>query len=170
MNQPLYFEHLHIGDRWVSQSRTITEADVVLFAGLTGDYDPLHVDHHFALQTPYRKPIAHGLLGLSWLAGLSSHYPRACTMAFVSILNWEFRKPLFIGDTVHVVTQVVAKQPHGRRNGMVTWHRELINQDGAVTQAGKFETLVALEHTAQRHANIPPPHTHHSTTADVEID
>ena len=173
MSGLLYFEHLQIGDRWISPARTVTESDVVLFAGLTGDYDPLHVDHQFALQSPYRKPIAHGLLGISWVAGLSSHYPRVCTLAFVSITNWQFRLPLYIGDTVHAVTQVMEKQPHGRRCGQITWQRELVNQDGAAVQAGSFETLVALEQAARRRSvdAIPAPHARRSTTADApEMD
>lgn len=172
MNGLLYFENLQIGDRWVSPARTVTETDVVLFAGLTGDYDPLHVDHQFALQTPYRRPIAHGLLGLSWLAGLSSNHPRVSTLAFISIVKWEFRLPLFIGDTVHAITQVVEKQPHGRRCGQVTWYRELVNQDAAIVQMGTFETLVALEQAVRRRAeSVPPPHSRRSAKADApEID
>ena len=144
MHGALFFEDLHLGDRWVTQGRTITETDVVNFAGLTGDYDPLHVDHAHARQTPFRQPIAHGLLGLSLLAGLGSQCPRVQTVAFVAIRNWEFHKPLFFGDTVHAVNEILEKQPSGRRRGKVLWKRQLINQDGAVVQEGIFETLVAL--------------------------
>ena len=83
MSEPLYFENIAVGETWTSLGRTITEADVVNFAGMTGDYDPLHVDHEFARQTPFGKPIAHGLLGLSLVAGLSSHFPCVKTIAFM---------------------------------------------------------------------------------------
>lgn len=75
MTEPLHFGDLAVGDHWTSFGRTVTETDVVNFAGMTGDYDPLHVDHEFARQTPFGKPIAHGLLGLSLVAGLASQCP-----------------------------------------------------------------------------------------------
>ena len=143
MQHPLHFDDLQVGDRWQSQGRTITEADIVNFASMTGDFDPLHVDHEFAAQTPFRKPIAHGLLGLAWLAGLSSKCPFVKTDAFVSISDWEFHKPMFVGDTVHVVTEVQSLEARGRRRGLVTWHRKLVNQVGEVVQSGNLETLVA---------------------------
>jgi acyl dehydratase len=144
MTTLLHYEELRVGDRWVSQGRTVTEADVVNFAGMTGDYNPLHVDHEFASETPFRRPIAHGLLGLSFVAGLSSYAPYVKTLAFLKIDSWEFLKPIFIGDTVHVETEVLAARPKGRRAGHVSWNRQLINQAGDVLQAGRFETLVSV--------------------------
>lgn len=145
MSDRLYFDDLEVGDKWTSQGRTITETDVVNFAGLTGDYDPLHVNREHAANTPFGKPIAHGLLGLSFVAGLGSHSPSVATLAFVSIQNWEFRRPAHIGDTVHVRTEVLEKKPNGRRCGSVTWKRELINNEGLVVQKGVFETLVSTK-------------------------
>jgi acyl dehydratase len=142
MSRPLYFDDLKIGDSWQSRARTITEADVVNFACITGDFDPLHVDHEYARETPFRKPIAHGLLGLSWMAGLSTTAPSVKTAAFVSIREWRFLQPAFIGDTVHVVTEVTELTPRGRRRGLVVWRRKLINQQGTVLQEGILETLV----------------------------
>lgn len=143
MTEPLYFDQLSVGDRWRSRARTVTQADVVNFAGLTGDYDPLHTDHEFAKQTPFGQPIAHGLLGLSMVAGLGSHYPLVQTVAFVAIHQWEFLLPIYFGDTVHAVNEVTGLQPSGRRRGTVLWKRQLVNQKGQVVQAGVFETLVA---------------------------
>jgi acyl dehydratase len=142
MTDSLYFEDLFVGQSWRSFARTITETDVVNFAGMTGDYDPLHIDHHFARQTPFGRPIAHGLLGLSILAGLGIHSPRVQTAAFVSIENWRFLKPIFFGDTVHAVNEVVALESEGRRRGRVTWKRGLVNQDGVTVQEGLLVTLV----------------------------
>jgi acyl dehydratase len=139
---PLYFDELKVGDSWRSRARTITEADVVNFACITGDFDPLHVDHEYARNTPFRKPIAHGLLGLSWMAGLSTTAPSVKTAAFVAIRDWRFLQPAFIGDTVHVVTEVTELAPRGRRRGLVVWKRKLINQQGTVLQEGVLETLV----------------------------
>jgi acyl dehydratase len=144
MDAALAFEELNTGDIWHSPSRTITETDVVNFAGMTGDYNPLHVDHEFARNTPFGKPIAHGLLGLSFVAGLACFSPWVQTAAFVRIVDWKFAKPLYIGDTVRVRTEVIGKEQRGRRHGLVTWRRELINQAGEVAQVGSFETMVRV--------------------------
>ncbi len=144
MNEPLHFEDLNVGDHWRSLARTVTQTDVVNFAGMTGDYDPLHVDHEYASQTPFGKPIAHGLLGLSLVAGLGSHSPSVRTLAFLRLGEWEFLKPIFIGDTVHVETFVVDKRANGRRSGHITWRRQLLNQHGDILQEGLFETLVSV--------------------------
>jgi acyl dehydratase len=144
MSERLHFEDIQIGARWTSLARTITETDVVNFAGMTGDYDPLHVDHEYARQTPFGKPIAHGLLGLSLVAGLASQCPAVRTMAFVKIDKWEFLKPIYIGDTVHAETEVLEKSARGRRSGQVVWRRQLVNQHGEVVQSGEFCTIVAL--------------------------
>jgi acyl dehydratase len=143
-DESLCFHEVAIGDSWQSPSRTITETDVVNFAGVTGDFNPLHVDHHYARSTPFGRPIAHGLLGLSLVAGLGSRSPSMSTAAFVRVVDWKFLQPIFIGDTVHVETQVLDKQAKGRRHGLITWRRQLVNQDGIIVQQGWFETLVKL--------------------------
>ena len=142
MHDLLHFHDIDIGDVFETNGRTVTETDVVNFAGMTGDFTPLHVDHEYARNTPFRKPIAHGLLGLSLLAGLSSRCPNMATAAFISVRDWKFLKPIYFGDTLHVRTEVIEKRQHGRRRGEVIWHRELVNQDGQVVQSGVFETLV----------------------------
>ncbi len=143
MSEFLFLEDLNAGESWKSPARTVTETDIVSFAGLTGDYDPLHVDHDYAAQTPYGKPIAHGLLGLSMMAGLSSSCPRVRTLALTNVEEWQFLKPLYIGDTVHAVTEVESVTPRGRRSGVVVWRRSLVNQRGETVQAGTITTLVS---------------------------
>lgn len=145
MSDQLYLEEIQPGDSWKSAARTVTETDIVSFAGQTGDFDPLHVDHEYAAETPYGKPIAHGLLGLSFMAGLSSTCPRMRTLAFVRIEDWNFQKPIYVGDTVHVVTEVESITPRGRRSGEVVWARKLINQKGETVQSGKLVTLVSAQ-------------------------
>ncbi|MFV1964400.1 MAG: MaoC family dehydratase [Pirellulaceae bacterium] len=141
----LTFEAIHPGHTWTSSPRIVTEEDVMEFARLTGDYDPLHVDEDFASQSPFGRPIAHGLLGLSLVAGLGSDNPRAATAAFVAVREWRFLRPIYFGDTVHVVTEVANKRRRGRRHGLVTWKRRLVNQDGETVQEGTFETLVRTQ-------------------------
>lgn len=143
MSDALHLEDLQVGRSWKSPARTLTETDIVSFAGMTGDYDPLHVDREFAAETPYGKPIAHGLLGLSLMAGLSSTCPRVRTMALVRVDQWMFHRPIFIGDTLHVITEVESITPRGRRSGEVVWNRKLVNQRGEVVQSGRISTLVS---------------------------
>lgn len=144
MDSPLFYDDLHIGQTWSSPCRTVTETDVINFANITGDYNPLHVDFKFAAQSPYRRPIAHGLLGMAWVAGLGSNYPNVKTVAFTSVREWQFTRPIFFGDTVHVETVCIEKAPAAKRAGRVVWHRKLINDSGLLVQEGFFETLVAI--------------------------
>lgn len=153
MSEAAYFEDFEVGQSWRSPARTVTETDVVNFACLTGDFDPLHVDHQHAQQTPFGKPIAHGLLGMSWVAGLASNSPRVHTIAFVTIREWNFLKPIYFGDTLHVLNEVLEKRPGGRRRGHVSWRRQLINQSGEVVQEGVLETLVSLASAAPANKN-----------------
>ena len=149
MSRPQPYDELNIGDRWRSQGRTITQSDVVNFACVTGDFDPLHVDHETARESNFGQPIAHGLLGLSFVAGLGLHSPWAATVAFTGIQQWQFHRPLYVGDTVHVITEILDKHPHGRRQGAVTWKRQLVNQKDEVVQEGTFQTLVAMAHAVK---------------------
>src|SRR3954467_10767577 len=90
----LSFQDLAVGDEWESPSRTVTESDVVAFAGLSGDFNPLHMDHDQARRGAFGKPVAHGLLGRALASGLTSHAPRVDTLAFVAILEWKFLHPI----------------------------------------------------------------------------
>jgi acyl dehydratase len=139
----LYFDDVEVGQEWKSLGRTITEADVVNFAGLSGDFNPIHVDHHFAQTTPFRRPIAHGLLVFSVGSGLGLHAPPMRTLAILNIREWHFRDPVFFGDTIHVVSKVIDKQVRGRgRRGEITWKRQIVNQDAKLIQEGITITLV----------------------------
>jgi acyl dehydratase len=138
----LTFEDLSIGDRWQSEPRTIEIRDIEQFAQLTGDHDRLHTDEEFASQGPFGKPVAHGMLGMSILAGLSSTAPLVQTAALIEVRNWSFCKPIFPGDTVRAVTEVVDLKSHGRRHGQVHWYRQLLNQNGEKVQEGTLVTLV----------------------------
>lgn len=142
MTQRLYFEDLKIGDQWTSRSRTVAVDDVRQFASLTGDFNPLHWDDDYARETPFGRPIAHGLLGLSIGAGLSSECPMVETIAFLGVSQWRFLKPIYHGDTVHLVTQVIELEAKGRKRGRVCWKQTVLNQHDQVVQEGVFETLI----------------------------
>lgn len=150
MAECLYLENLHLEDVWTSPARTVTETDVVFFAGMTGDYDPLHTDHEFAAQSHYGKPIAHGLLGLSLMAGLSSTTPRLRNLALIKVESWEFHRPIYVGDTIHVVSSIESITPRGRRSGEVVWNRKLMNSRNECVQSGRIVTIVARQSAVPR--------------------
>lgn len=142
-DQHLYFDDLEVGREWESPGRTVTAADVVNFAGLSGDFNPIHVDWEFARKTPFRQPIAHGLLVLAISSGLGSNAPAVRTLAFLEMREWQFKGPVFLNDTVRMRSRVVAKAPGARgRRGIVTWLRQIVNQEGKVVQEGTTLTLV----------------------------
>lgn len=147
----LYADDLSVGDSWLSDWREISGDDVADFAELTGDHDPLHTDKT-GETSPFGEPIAHGLLGLSVLAGLSTNFPRVATRAFTGVTDWEFTAPIFFGDKVQVLTEVESMQPHGRRSVQVIWFRKLLNKAGKVVQQGRFNTLVSLKQPVRRTA------------------
>ncbi len=140
----LYYEDIDLDAQWVSPTRQITQQDVMQFAEMTGDFNPLHVDPEYARRTPFKRPIAHGLLGLSLMAGLGSDSPAVRTAAFVRIVDWRFVRPIFPGDWITIHTRVVRKESSGRRHGRVAWRRQIVNQHGEVVQDGELETLVML--------------------------
>lgn len=142
MSKVLSYNDLRVGDEWTSPAREITADDVRRFASLSGDLNPLHVDPAYAGQTPFRRPIAHGLLGLAVVGGLGSTSPALADVVLLGIREWAFLQPVYYGDRVHVVNRVLELLPYGRRRGRVIWQRSLVNQQGQVVQRGTLETLV----------------------------
>lgn len=139
----LFFDDIEVGQEWQSPGRTVTETDIVMFAGFSGDYNPMHVDHEFAKNTPFRRPMAHGFAVFSIASGLGVQVPPVRTIALLGVKTWKFVNPVFAGDTIRVITRVVEKTIKGRgRRGEVVWNRSIINQEGKVVQEGDIITLV----------------------------
>jgi acyl dehydratase len=141
---PLYFEDFAIGTQYVTRSRTITEADVVAFAGLSGDFNPLHVDEEFGKKTIFGTRIAHGLLGLSVASGLINQMGigEGTVIAFLG-LTWNFKAVIRFGDTITVHQRVAEKRETSKNDrGILRMAITVLNQNGEVAQDGEHVLMV----------------------------
>jgi 3-hydroxybutyryl-CoA dehydratase len=127
-----YFEDFALDSVSTSRSRTVTEADIVNFAGLSGDFIELHMSEAYAAQGPFGKRIAHGALVFSISTGLTVQTVEIddTVIAFYGMDKLRFTRPVFIGDTIHVVKKVIAKAPKGTDRGVVTFETTVLNQNG----------------------------------------
>lgn len=139
----LHFEDLELEAVYQSAARTVTQGDITTFAGFSGDFNPIHIDHEFCKETPFRKPIAHGFGIFSIASGLSIHAPLTKTVALLGVKDWKFVAPVFIGDTVLVLSTVKEKHLKGvGKRGEIVWYRQIKNQDGKTVQEGIMMTMV----------------------------
>ncbi len=143
----MYWEDLEVGREYTSPSRTVTEADIVNFAGLSGDYNELHTSAEFCKDTMFGTRIAHGLLGLAIASGLFTR-TELCVqtqrnlIAFLG-LEWKFKGPIMIGDTVTVKVKIIEKkETKNPERGIFILKRELINQKGEVVQEGETPLMI----------------------------
>jgi len=144
--EPLYYEDIEVGDEWTSQGRTITEADIVNFAGISGDFNQIHVDEEYAKKMFFGRRIAHGMLGFAIASGLSTRTPPVHVVAFLGIKEWNFRAPIFIGDTIVLKNKVIEKRLTSKGDrGIVTFEKKVINQKNEVVQEGKTVIMIALK-------------------------
>lgn len=149
----LYFDDLEEGRSWVSPSRTVTEADVGNFAGLTGDHFPLHTSEEYARSTEFGTRIAHGLLGLSFAHGLM--WARTgelddSVIAFLAIERWEFLAPIQFGATIAVRYSVVGRKASRSKpdRGVVTFDIQVVDESGTPLQRGSKTLLVRRRSTS----------------------
>ena len=140
-----YFEDFEVGEEFVTLGKTVTEADVVLFAAFSGDHDPLHTDKEFCRRkTPHGEIIAHDILGIVTQAMLSHDLgiTEGTTMLAFLGMTWKFLKPIRIGDTLHVKQIVVDKKETSKRGrGVVTIQAQLMNQLNEIIQEGTKSLL-----------------------------
>lgn len=143
-----YLDRTRVGDRHTSRARTITETDLVTFAMFTGDWHPIHTDVEYAAADPrFGQRIAHGALVISVALGLVEFRP-AAMKAFYGIEHLRFVAPTHIGDTLHVETEVLAVDPRGPDDGVVTSRFVVRNQDDADVLVATLKTLVVREGAA----------------------
>ena len=140
----LFFEDFAVGHKVVTAGRTVTEADIVTFAGLSGDFNQIHTDAAYSANYDFGQRIAHGLLVQSIASGLAvqTGFIEGTVLAFRE-LSAKFSLPTFIGDTVHVVIEITEKKALPRLGGgNVTMKYRVLNQNGKVTQRGDWIMLI----------------------------
>jgi 3-hydroxybutyryl-CoA dehydratase len=143
----MYFEEFEVGTEVTSPGRTITETDVVTFAGLSGDYNQLHTDEEFAQKTPFGQRVAHGMLLLSIATGLAARlgFIEGTALAFRE-LTWKFSQPVFMGDTVHLKARCKELKSMPRLGGgLVVFDVRMINQEEKIVQKGEWHVLMASQ-------------------------
>lgn len=141
----LYFEEFEIGQEMKTPARTITETDIVNFAGVSGDFTSIHTDAVYTQSSPFGQRVAHGLLVLSVVTGLAarSGFLEGTVLAFREINQWKFSLPVFIGDTVYAVFEVEEKKPFPRLGGgSLTLMVRVINQQGQTVMKGRLNLLI----------------------------
>jgi acyl dehydratase len=139
-----YFEQFEVGEKLETPARTITEADVVTFAGLSGDYNPIHTDAEFAKETMFGERIAHGLLALSTVSGLAwrTGFMEGTADALISV-ECKFRNPVKFGDTIRAQFEVSQKKEMKRLGGgFVTFNVVVLNQRDETIQKGAWTVLI----------------------------
>ena len=139
----MYFEEFTEATQVVSMGRTITETDIVNFAGVSGDFNTIHTDAEFGKATPFGERIAHGLLVLSVATGLATQlgFMEGTVIAFIG-MEWKFKGVVKIGDTVHLTAKV--KQTKAMRamgGGFVVFDVRVLNQRDEVVQQGEWTVL-----------------------------
>jgi acyl dehydratase len=139
----MYFDDFPLNEEYVSPGRTVTEADIVAFAGVSGDYNQLHTDEEFCKAGMFGKRVAHGALIFSMATGLTSRMGviEGTAIAFAS-MTWKFAKPVFIGDTIRVRLKAIKKRALGAEAGMLIAEVAVVNQKDEVVESGEWTVIV----------------------------
>ena len=135
----MHWEEWEIGAEFESPARTVTEADIVLFAGLSGDYNPLHINEEYCKTTQFGSRIAHGPLVYAIAAGLlfQLHLYDDTLIAFLGFDSLKFTNPVKPGDTIHARIKVLEKRETSRADrGVMKRQLQVLNQRGEVVQEG----------------------------------
>jgi acyl dehydratase len=145
-----YFEDFEAGQVFRTQGRTITESDLVIFAGWSWDTNPLHTDAAYSATQRFETPIAHGLLGMSVALGLAARLGvfESCSVALLGVDRWRFLRPLLVGDTVTCEVAITGTRPTSRGDaGVLDREFRLYNQNDELVQQGSIGLLVTRHPT-----------------------
>lgn len=136
-----FFDEYEVGQRWTTRGRTMTEADIVNFAGVSGDFFPLHVDQAYAARSRFGQRVAHGYLVLSVASGLLPANPEAVESLY-GMDRVRFVSPVFIGDTIHVEMEVVEKRERSDGSGVVGFQQTIRKHTGEVAATNLYHLLI----------------------------
>jgi acyl dehydratase len=148
----LYYEDLSEGETFTSPARTVTETDLVSFAMLSGDWNSIHTDEEFAKKSFYGKRVVHGVFGISLMTGLMDRTGLfgGSAIAMLGIRDWQFKAPIFVGDTLHFEMEIVSKRLTSKGDrGIVDRKFRLINQRGEVVQEGYIGLMIRLKNSRE---------------------
>ena len=135
-----------MNERWTSDARTITEADIIQFAGFSGDWNSLHIDQEYAKQGPFGKRIAHGLLVLSIASGRNV-FGSGKAYAFYGIDHLRFIQPVYVGDTIHVEMTVEKIEEKMENAGLLTVKQQVVKQNGETAIVSTIKVLINKRHS-----------------------
>jgi len=155
----LYFEDFEIGTGLLTRGRTVGEADITTYAGLIGDWTPIHVDENFARGTPFGTRIAHGTLTLSIAVGLMAQLNLFDgTVIGLVNMSWSFQQPVRIGDTLYAVITPLEKRLTSKPGrGIVKFEIRAINQSDVTVCRGVHDVMVLTRPAASADAAACTP-------------
>lgn len=139
----MWFDDFKVGQEWTTPRRTITETDIVMFAALTGDHNPVHTDEIYAQQTPFGTRILHGPAVFAIITGLEFRLgiKEGTAIAFLG-MTWDLKGPVRMGDTIHVYQRVdEVRRTSNPARGIVNFWLEVRNQHGEVCQQGVWKVM-----------------------------
>lgn len=143
----LYYEDLEIGQKFSSLARTVTETDLTVFSMLSGDWNPVHSDVEFARRTDAGQRLVHGAFGIALVTGLLDRagWFAESAVAMLDVDGWTFRRPIFVGDTLHFDMEISAlRVTSSGTTGVVGRTFRLINQDDVMVQEGRSSAMLRL--------------------------
>src|ERR1022692_1176440 len=138
-----FFEDINVGDELLTPRITVTEGHILAYAGVAGDFSPLHMDEVYAKGTHFGGRVAHGLMGLTLADGLkvqSAFFQDGIALGW----SWDFKRPIRIGDTLHVRFRIAEGRVSRSRPdmGILAIAIELLNQRGEIVQQGEHRLMV----------------------------
>lgn len=139
-----YFEDFEIGREYETAGRTVTETDLLTFAYLSGDHNPLHTDVEFAKKTAWGQRLVYGMLGFVIASGLRARLGifEGTVVAFLG-MTWDFKGPIFLGDTIRSHISVIEKRPTKKPDrGIMKQKVVLLNQRDEVIQEGVMTQMM----------------------------